>query len=652
MTELENKMEALRFEKEKLKADLEDKGKEREFKKGESQKDRKFKREEGKKDRIPKYIDSGAKLGQMFSGTLSNAAKVIAAANDPEWYNHYPQMLKDTASFGFRMPKGVEPRAILDAYFDTGLESWKSNGYPGMLIMPFIPTLGSISGNITDPINIASYKMYNYMRTKISGNTKLYQPADVARLMVMYDSIYSFMGSLYRIYSLINQYKVENRYYNRPILYGLIGSGTAVDNLLSDPSRLRGILNRYATAFASIPFPKGFDFMTRHFWMSTNIFRDSPSVKAAEYMFTPYVYYVWDSATASLKPRRISFTQYSTTEDPFECIEQMLSDMLNSIYTSSDVVNITNDILKTFSESALIVLPQIAENYTIESLYSPEVLSQINNSTIFTFKPNQYSTGQGKVVDPIDSLTIWQKTASSPSDYPANVVFQGFPDYSTSGSVEFLNPFGILVGNSGPDSDTTKTDRYAIFDNNFVVNVTDEKFTDPKLVAVATRCMASASVAKCRAANHDGSVGTYTEFDGYFVDVLGSEILVNAKMITIGSLSGDINSVTVQEITDGMLINLTTGITGSDTASKIGSAVSQGLRVFTNILDQYSQFDWAPNVRFILCQQSASGTHTFGKPVVIWPRDLEYYTVINKDQLKNLHYTCLTSMFHHKDMDY
>lgn len=647
MTELENKIEALRFEKEKQKKDLE-------FKEGENRKDREFKKKEGRKDRIPKYIDSGAKLGQVFTNTLGSAAKLVAAANDPEWYNHYPQMLKDTASFGFRMPKGVEPRAKLTAYFnkDTApVGEWSSNGYPGMLIIPFIPTLGSITGNITDPINIASYKMYNYMRTKISGNTKLYQPADVARLMLMYDSVYSFMGSLYRIYSLVNQYKVENRYYNKPILAGLLDSEDAANVLLGDPSRLRGIINRYAQAFASIPFPKGFDYLTRHFWMSTNIFRDSPSVKAAEYMFTPYIYYTWDSNTASLKANKVSYHNLVMTGDPFDCIEEMLSTMLSSIYTSSDIVNITNDILKTFPESELIILPQIAENYTIESLYSPEVLSQINNSTIFSFKSHGYSVGPDATVNPIDSLTIWQKTASSPANYPANVVFQGFPDYSDNGTVAWLNPFGVLVGEGGPDSNTTASDRYAIFDQNFVVNVNDEKFTDPKMVAVATRCMCSASMQQCRAADYTGNPNVYKEFQGYFVDTLGSEILVNAIMITMDIHADAQDQLIINNITDGMKMNLTANIDLTSNTGKVTTAVRNGLLEYVRIMDRYAQFDWAPNVRMLLTFQS-SGQQALEEPVVVWARDLEYYTIISKDQLKNLHYTCLTSMFHHKQMEY
>lgn len=323
-----------------------------------------------------------ANVGAL-SNLVGSAGKIAAAAaaNDPKWYNLDQQMVKDVASISYETPLGygVKPgTGIIHVPTTTSMDNTvvkKINiSIPGVVGLEYIPMLGN--HNI---VRTAALNIYSYVRHANSGSRN-YEYQDLIKYLYAVDSIYIGIAELKRIYSILNTYKGYNRFYARGYIQALGYDPASFINI--NLASLRYSVNEMVQSVNALYIPNVMSMYVRHDWMSTGIFKDSPIKRSSNYMFTAkYIYRYNEDVTKKefgcLTPVTLS------TNGTLQGIINRVNECLNVLKNSEDIGIMSGDILKAYGNNNMFMVAGLREDYHIEELYSPEVLSQINAATTF-----------------------------------------------------------------------------------------------------------------------------------------------------------------------------------------------------------------------------------------------------------------------------
>lgn len=312
-----------------------------------------------------------------------NMADIPAGkGNDPSWYNHYPELVRDSAALSFSLPLGSP--------IPWGLSSnpITTNPYysvPGICVLQYGISFGQPTGFATDAINTAANRLYTFVRHSVSTYAQ-YDSTDLMLYISAMDSIYALYSTACRIYGLAQNYKVFNRYFSSGIITAL---GYDPDDLFENLADYRSHLNQLCFKISQFCVPSGIDVMKRHVWMSGNLFYDAGSVKSQLYAYNLAGYYQFTensdsglSDGAYLEYTPINYPAGSEAPLKFSQLLNRLSTAISKIMASQDCIAMSGDLLRAFGQDNVYVLSPIAENYIVEPVYSPEVLSQIENATI------------------------------------------------------------------------------------------------------------------------------------------------------------------------------------------------------------------------------------------------------------------------------
>lgn len=289
--------------------------------------------------------------------------------NDPSWYNASNQLVVDACSLGFATPLGL-PLDVHGSKFNI----------PGICRINYIPSIG-LSKDNTSPINLAAQSIYSYVNYANSRNTS-YDRTDMMMFMLAMDSAYSYLSTLKRIYGLARQYSATNRYLPLSLIRSM---DVDFDDILKNLSDFRAYINTYAWKLGSFFVPASFTYLKRHSWMNFNIFADSDKVfKSQLYYYYQTAYYKYDETT-STKGTSLIYTPapgLASSKSPatFSDLVTFGDDLLRPLLNSQDIGIMGSDILKAFGDSGLIKMNTIEDDFTVEIAYSPEVLTQIQNT--------------------------------------------------------------------------------------------------------------------------------------------------------------------------------------------------------------------------------------------------------------------------------
>ena len=286
--------------------------------------------------------------------------------NDPAWYNASNQLVIDACSLGFATPLGL-PLKVHNTNYTV----------PGIMRLDFVPSIG-LSNNNTSPINMAAQSVYSYVNYANSRNTS-YDRTDMMMFLLAMDSAYSYLSFLKRIYGIARLYSATNRY----LPYGLLESmNVNADDILSQLSDLRASINTFTAKLGSFFVPATFTYLQRHAWMNYNVFSDSDKpFKSQLYYYYQQAYYRY-SETASTTGTSLIYTPLPIETDGMSYADLIAfgNDLLDPLLNSQDIGIMGSDMLKAFGEAGLVKMNTIGEDFTIDIAYSPEVLTQIQNT--------------------------------------------------------------------------------------------------------------------------------------------------------------------------------------------------------------------------------------------------------------------------------
>lgn len=506
-------------------------------------------------------------------------------ANDPMWYAENAQLLSDYASFPFGAPLGTN-------LFPT-LPLQQNIAAPGIMSLYYIPTLGNAKVE-TDPINIAMRNIYTYVRHANSGHSN-YDAPDLMMYLMAMDSALMYHSFLKRVYGVIMDYTPTNRYYPLALIRAM---GVDPDDLRSHISDFRGFVNQYALRIGANCIPNSMSYMARHSWMTEGLYTDSMSPKAQTYLYVPYGFYQFtlsgSPAVGSLTMRKlfdpVSLAAGTQTLNKVSDLIEFGNSLLNPIITNEDFGIMSGDILKAFGDSGVVKVTGIADGYMVLPLYSQEVLSQIENSTVLGM---EFKDG---------SITVNQNTGIGGGYLTENL------------ALTFnLSMFNYAQGSKPP---------FQMFEPLTFGRVLNFHHANPTAaeVMVATRLTTILTV--------DPNI--VVDGDGLYpipITYCGSELLTHAAIVTYTGSTINLNNVDFSLVKYNFIEKAVTDI----------QQQSQIHRFYALL----ANFDWAPQLLAITV--AADGSAAAAASMLF--SDLDVYTTLSQTNYRDLHATALLSEF-------
>lgn len=302
--------------------------------------------------------------------------------NDPAWYARDPQVIRDFASLPFGNPLGAK--------LPNDVASIGSSSISGIMTLNYGPAIG-VADSENSAVNVAMRNIYSYVRHANSGHSN-YDAPDLMLYLLAMDSIYMFIAWMKRLYGQMMLTTVYNRYYPKALLES---ERVDYDDLQANISDFRGFINLYIAKVGSLAVPNSMSYMARHTWMTEGLYVDDPTTpKAQTYKYVPGAFFKFalyedpDSGltrgilqqTGQIYDAAGQLVRLRTLQD----IMNLGNELINPILANEDMNIMSGDILKAFTDAGIVKLTGITENYIVLPTFSQEVLSQMENASVFS----------------------------------------------------------------------------------------------------------------------------------------------------------------------------------------------------------------------------------------------------------------------------
>lgn len=533
-------------------------------------------------------------------------------SNDPAWYAQNPQLLTDYASFPYGVAVGSKLKLFSNDTFNGSI--------PGVLAYYFHPSIG-VASDPTAPVNVAARSIYSFVRHANSGHAN-YDSPDLMLYLLAMDSIYMMFSFMKRAIGVIHDYSVYNRYYPDALLTAM---GLDPADFRANSENFRGFINTYAVRMGSMCVPNSMSYMARHTWMCEGIYVDSSAAKAQTYLYSPSSFFKFDLDDQGAGQLVPAAPWLYTATDPDRPSVQLLKvseleefalGLLEPILSNEDLNIMSGDILKAFGDSGVVRVTGVPEGYMVLPQYNLEVLSQMENASVLantvggTTVTQDVSVGGGFLKSQQNTETFVGFNA-----YNTNSTIQHF--FTAADMAEMLD--GRLLGNR-------------------ILNFHKQEVT-PADNMVATRLMVN--YVKPEGANVQVQLDPQGRATvGGILDSCGSEVISRATMYQYVWTSSGL------ELRPTPIGTLQASLYPSIANPPYISAVSRG-KVNFEITTGISQFDWHPGMWQFICREDANdmSKYILSTSAKLPLQDIDNYTVISEDNIRNLHTTALLSMF-------
>nr|AVX53449.1 putative capsid [Marmot picobirnavirus] len=530
---------------------------------------------------------SPSKDGAQTSRKFPQGKVNVSGDNDASWYAKNVQMLNDVASYSYLSPIGaplrLEEWVDMPAYGNKGRITSYATSVPGLMTITTYPTPG-LAVDATSPVNMAAQNIYTYVRYLNSGS-KNYDAPDLMLYLLAMDSLYSCWNWMKRLYGLASSYNQINRY--QPAAY-ITANCVDFEDLIGNLSDFRGFLNQVGAQINSFCVPATMNYNVRHSWMYSNVYRDSDTMKAQQYMFVPGIFYQYDETSSPkggiLRPIKVcnGINPVDPATPPYTVaqLRNIITGMLNALTYSEDIGVMSGDIKKAYGDSNLFTLSAIPDDYTVSSVYSPEVMSQIENLTTCGIEADDFNT-----------MTIAQDPDTNWIKYS--------PKFQRSGGIAAPHLRGSIV------------------------NMHKENIS-PADTMVATRLTSILTT------NVSGDAAEFVTVGSEFVNELRIYWFAPKAWQSPGPVWKY----------DNMVLASIQVFTLSQTSNKRPDLSQAGVLAQINMM---SQFDWHPLVYLIDSDLEADGDYTYFDFTGIFG-DLDMYTIVGAENLRNMNNVALLSL--------
>lgn len=320
-------------------------------------------------------------------------------SNDPMWYAQDAALLRQAASIPFSWSTGtISDLNIADP---IGISAGTQLVAPGCIAFRMMPSVGYATSP-TDPINIAAFSVYSYVRHANAGSAN-YDAPDLMCYLIAMANIYAAINHLMRIYGTSRLYSTRNRYMPRALLDAM---GADYDDVVLHQADLRYGINMLINKAASFATPANMTYFNRYSMLYRSLYTEGTSPKDQIYLYTPAAFYRYNGDTAGPTAMTAMPWTYASNSNPTNSmtVDAMLTfvdNLLNPLMQSEDFNIMSGDILKAYGDSGIWKLTSLPEDYVVTPEFNIGVLEQMRNIDLLPFVANTVqgiTTANGYIV--------------------------------------------------------------------------------------------------------------------------------------------------------------------------------------------------------------------------------------------------------------
>lgn len=344
---------------------------------------RSTKREQPRKDSKSKRINLDNERDSKFEKEYGQ--KPQTADNDISWYTKNPELLKAGASLNYSLTTGSR---LMWKGSSTSTSTYYS--IPGVMVLETVPTIG---GHSDAAVNAAKDSIYSYVVHANSRNTS-YNATDLMMIILAGSQLFAAMAAGIRVYGLMRTYDQRNAYLPKALVEAC---GFSFEDLKSNLSRMWFDINEMIARSQQIWIPDSLPLTKRWYWLNSNVYQDSASIRGQYYVLNQYSYLMYNETLTSQggglswigkNGQPSSSTNSKITFAPnagvtWDQYMTMMNGLFSSLLNSEDRGVMMGDMLKAYGAEHIYAIAPISVDYQITPVYDREVLTQIENATVY-----------------------------------------------------------------------------------------------------------------------------------------------------------------------------------------------------------------------------------------------------------------------------
>lgn len=569
----------------------------------------------------------------------------VSRDNDISWYSKNPDLLRQAGNLSWGYKLGLPINYTNENFMFNNMDSKPLTRVPGFMFIGVIPgpgvTADAEAFQESDAVNLAAKDQYAYVRYANSGHAN-YDPQDLMLYYLAWDEIQMEISDAKRAYGIANITNMENRYMPRALVQAL---GWDYEAIVSDRANFASKINSAVARIGAFPIPKGMHYFSRHKWLFENLFTDETSLKSQIFGFKKVMYRTFEHNDGENGGALISHIRPGahgqTLLTPETWFNGILT-MINKIADSEDMGIIMGDILKAWGTENCMTIDYMDQSYVCQPAYSEEVKCQFENMYIHASLLSDPTTD-----DPQRKGIEVYNITQNPDIDMGRIVYKPYIKQVSIFANPDYRPTDDRVFNSlNPTS------------GNAVLNVhKDTPSVDD--VVIATRGVAPAKLS-VNAVSPSPESERYTNTNGFIshdcytaygkIMTAGTEIYVDGRIFAFvemdqSNYATDYNSGLA--VRSCNTVHITDEGTGTyPSTSERNLAYPDGLIDETlEYLDPFSQHVniWQVKPTWMLNREG--NVDGFIHTIYHKYYDIDNYTTIHPETLRNLHDQCLLSEF-------
>lgn len=398
---------------------------------------KKFEKDQAKSEARENFAPRTQGRGKMI--WIDSTPNCKSTDNDFSWYNRNPELIDSAARIGFSRT--------------TGMPDGNNIIAPGVMTL-FWESAAEIGVNTA--ITQAANSLYSNVVHANSRNTS-YTSQDLMMMLLAAREVFAGLAIGIRAFGLMLEHNQENFYCPEALI---TASGFNYDDLKANYSHMQYDMNQLIADAKQIWVPRDLPVFHRAFWLGTNVYTDSESVKGQYFLFVPAILKFFDATgnkqggqvicypdtSDSTAWKKANFWQPlkgslpingATWSQYINAMNKLISALIRNEYRGV----IMGDILKAYGAENLFSINFVSNDYRVQPVYNREVMMQIENAT-FTDTHGALGidlgiTGTNFIQDQYTESIMGQYAFVTQSAYPSGLEQASSYLYPTSPVLNF-----------------------------------------------------------------------------------------------------------------------------------------------------------------------------------------------------------------------
>lgn len=306
----------------------------------------------------------------------------LSGLNDISWYTRNPELVAAAASFPYPYRPGMQyTRNWLPINGEATAPISIQEDIPGVMVMDWLPTIGRCL-QPTDPANIVGREIFARVRNSFSGTIEA-DPNDFIIYLMALDSFFAYIAWLKRIYRTVSVYTPNNMLFPDTLMRAYGFTHEESDVLRRDKVLLWQRINELVLLSRKLTCPAVMDIFNRHYWMSDNIYADSPSPKAQFFVFNPLGFLKYNFNNGVSKLDMTTYFKEGVQRNAEAVVDNLFSfgrDLFNALAADETSYIISGYLQRAYEGVPSFTVQLLEQLEELEPVYVEEVLLQIENS--------------------------------------------------------------------------------------------------------------------------------------------------------------------------------------------------------------------------------------------------------------------------------